>query len=92
MAFCRRDSVVPLQYVVAQPVDRFSSVPIVHFPVPAVVVVPSGQEDAEKAYKAQWEHFAVDNIHQSADVQLDQETEPFGSPSTIGSSWGLKPT
>ena len=58
----------------------------------AVVVVPSGQEDAEKAYKAQWEHFAVDSIHQSADVQLDQETEPFGTPSTIGSSWGLKPT
>ena len=29
----------------------------------AVVVVPSGQEDAEAAYKAQWEHFAVDSIH-----------------------------
>jgi hypothetical protein len=27
------------------------------------VVVPSGQEDAEKAYKEQWEHFAVDSIH-----------------------------
>jgi hypothetical protein len=29
----------------------------------AVVVVPSGQEDAEAAYKAQYEHFAVDSIH-----------------------------
>ena len=29
----------------------------------AVVVVPSGQEDAEKAYKEQYEHFAVGSIH-----------------------------
>jgi len=29
----------------------------------AVVVVPSGQEDAELRQKAQWENFAVDSIH-----------------------------
>ena len=61
----------------------------------AVVVVPSGQEDAEQAYKDQWEHFAVDSIHQSADVQLDEQVEKNyygGNPESIGSQWGLKPT
>ena len=59
----------------------------------AVVVVPSGQEDAEKAYKEQYEHFAVDSIHQSADVQLSGDGYYYGgNPESIGNQWGLKPT
>ena len=55
----------------------------------AVVVVPSGQEDAEERYKAQYENFAVDSIHQNVDVQVGEEAVPLD---TIGSQWGLKPT
>jgi hypothetical protein len=38
--------------------------------------------------KAQEKAFAVDSIHQSADVQLEGQT----APEAIGSQWGLKPT
>ena len=58
-----------------------------------VVVVPSGQEDAEKAYKDQFERFSVDSIHQNADAQISRSSLAQTYPEeAVGSQWGLKPT